>query len=86
MPWYGQVGFQSVVPELARYRVTRADVVAGFLAAHDLRDVSSRVYRLLEQDDYRGQTHRALFAESVAVLLKAWLRQNGVTPAAGRAA
>lgn len=68
--YYNQHGLSVLVPAAIQTGVTRPEIISAFLTDHDLSDTEARVFRVLEQPEYRGKSFSAIFSKNVMVLMK----------------
>lgn len=68
--YYNGYGLNALIPAAIMHGVVRHDIIAAFLAEHDLEDTHTRVLQILKQPEFRSRSFRALFGQSVATLLK----------------
>lgn len=70
--FYGYIVLRAIVSLAESQGVTRPEVIASFLDAHELWDVDSRVHRLRQREEFRHRPFAGLFADSLRVLFRQW--------------
>ncbi len=73
--YYNGFGLNGLVPAVITAGVTQSEAVTSFLDAHDLDKTARMVRRVQELPENRGKSFKALFADSVLVLLKSHMNK-----------
>ena len=68
--YYNTHGINALTPAAIEAGITNPDIIADFLARHDLADTERRTRQIMEQPNYKGESFKRLFVKSVTVLMK----------------